>query len=360
MARLPDVPLFDMAAETASIRPAIDAAIARVLDSGVLVGGIEVTAFETELAHALGVEHAIGVSSGSDALHSIAMALELGPGCEFVTSPFTFVATVGSLVRLGAQAVFADVDDATLTLDPSLALAACSPRTRAIVPVHLYGQLANLPTTSLPIIEDAAQSIGAGPVRGIAAALSMFPTKNLGALGDAGAVLTNDGELAARVRTLRAHGSRVKYQPELIGGNFRLDALQAAVLRAKLPHLGRWNEARRAHAADYRRRFAAARLPAELRLPHHDGAHVYHQFVIRTPQRDALRAHLAANGVGTEIYYPMPLHLAPWLVARGYRRGSFPIAERAAAETLALPIHPALSAEARETVVGHIEDFFAR
>jgi len=354
------VPLFDMAAELAPLRAEIDAAIARVLDSGVFIGGPEVSSFETELAGYVGVKQAIGVSSGSDALHVIAMALELGPTSEFVTTPFTFAATVGSLARLGARAVFADIDDATLTLDPAAALRACSTATRAIVPVHLYGQLATLPDTAIPIIEDAAQSIGAGRVRGVAAALSMFPTKNLGALGDAGAVLTDDTELAARIRLLRSHGSREKYRPVEVGGNFRLDAIQAAVLRVKLTHLTRGNQMRRAHAADYRARFLAAGVPAELRLPADRDDHVYHQFVIRTPRRDELRAYLGAHGIGTEVYYPLPLHLAPWIASHGYGRGSFPVAERAATEVLALPIHPALTTSARETVVEHVANFFAR
>jgi dTDP-4-amino-4,6-dideoxygalactose transaminase len=351
------IPLFDMVAELAPIRSEIDAAIRRVLDSGVFIGGPEVTAFETELAAAARVRHAIGVSSGTDALLAIAMALGIGPGDEVVTTPFTFFATAGSIARLGARVVFADIDEATLTLDPAAALAACSDRTKAILPVHLFGHPAELPATSLPIIEDAAQSLGGGPVRGRAAAVSMFPTKNLGAIGDAGAVLTDDRELADRIALLRNHGARPKYHHVALGGNFRLDALQAAVLRVKLPYLADWTAARRSHAAHYRALIAAANLPSEVRVPVDHAAHVYHQFVIRTPRREALRAHLAAAGIGTEVYYPEPLHLAPcW--NHGYRAGSLPIAERASAEVLALPIQPAAPPSVREAVIAEIEAFF--
>ncbi len=355
-----EVPLFDMAAELAPVRDDALRAIARVLDSGVLVGGPEVAAFERELAAAVGVAHAIGTSSGTDALHAIFMALGVGPGDEIVTTPLTFFATAGSAARLGARVVFADVDDDALALDPGLAAAACGPRTRAVVPVHLFGRPAPLPDVACPVVEDAAQAIGTGPPAGAAAALSFFPTKNLGALGDAGAVLTNDPALADRIALLRAHGARPKYEHHAIGGNFRLDAIQAAVLRAKLPRLAGATAARRAHAAAYRARFAAARVPPELRLPPPHPAHVYHQFVIRAPRRDSLRAHLAAAGVGTEVYYPVPLHLQPCFADLGYRRGSLPVAERAVAEVLALPIHPALPPAALDHVVDQIVAFYAR
>ncbi len=345
------VPLFDMAAELAPIRAEVDAAIARVLESGVFIGGPEVAAFEAELAAFAGVRHAIGVSSGTDALLVSLMALGVGPGDEVVTTPFTFFATAGCIARLGARIVFADIDRETLTLDPDAALAACTARTKAIIPVNLFGHPARLPQTSIPILEDSAQSLGGAPVRGIAAAVSMFPTKNLGALGDAGAVLTNDAALADRIALLRSHGARPKYHHVAIGGNFRLDALQAAVLRAKLPHLPAWTAARRDHAARYREGLAGCRdlvLPA----PHPD--HVYHQFVIRTPERDRLRTRLAAAGIGTEVYYPEPLHVAPCFEALGYRPGAFPVAEQAASEVLALPIQPSLSAASRERVVAAI------
>jgi len=354
------VPLFDMAAELAQVRGEVDRAIARVLDSGVFIGGPEVAAFERELAAATGARHAIGTSSGSDALHAIFLALGVTRGDEVITTPLTFFATAGGAARLGARIVFADVDDESLTLDPRAALAACSDRTRAIVPVHLFGHPAVIPAAPCAVVEDAAQSLGAAPVRGRAAAVSFFPTKNLGALGDAGAVLTDDPVLADTIALLRTHGARPKYHHVAVGGNFRLDPLQAAVLRAKLPRLAAWIAARRRHAERYRALFAAARVPSELRLPPAHGAHVYHQFVIRAPRRDALRAALTAVGIGTEIYYPEPLHLQPCFAALGYRPGAFPSAERACQEALALPIHPQLAAEAQAVVVDEIAAFYAR
>jgi dTDP-4-amino-4,6-dideoxygalactose transaminase len=343
-----------------------------VLDSGVFVGGPEVGAFERELAEATGARHAIGTSSGSDALHAIFLALGLGSGDEVVTTPLTFFASAGGAARLGARIVFADIDDGSLTLDPAAAAAAITGRTRAIVPVHLFGHPAALPdiagvaglrgpageATGVAIVEDSAQSLGGGPPRGTASAVSFFPTKNLGALGDAGAVLTDDPALADRIALVRTQGARPKYHHVAVGGNFRLDPLQAAVLRAKLPHLAGWNAARRRHAERYRQLFAANSLPPEVRLPApHDG-HVYHQFVIRVPRRDALRTRLAAAGIGTEVYYPEPLHLQPCFADLGYRAGAFPVAERACREVLALPIHPMLAPAAQDFVVEQIAAFY--
>lgn len=354
------VPLFDMAAELAPIRAEVDAAIARVLDSGIFVLGPEVAAFEAALARATGARRAVGVSSGSDALLATLMALRIGPGAAVVTTPLTFFATAGAAARLGARVVFADVDDATLNLDPGAAARACDATTRAVVPVDLYGRPAALPAVDVPIVIDGAQSLGATAApRGVATTISFFPTKNVGALGDAGAVITDDDALADRLVLLRQHGARPKYHHPMLGGNFRLDALHAAVLGAKLRHLEAWTAARRAHAADYRARFAAEPgIPPELRLPADEPAHVYHQLVIRAPRRDALRAALAADGIGTEIYYPEPLHLQPAFADLGYRAGAFPIAERACTELLALPIQPALSAAARAYVVERIAAFY--
>ena len=352
------VPFFDMTTELAPVRAELDGAIARVLDSGHFIGGPELAAFERELAEVAGARHAVCVSSGTDALLATLMALGVGPGDEVVTTPLTFFATAGSPARLGARVVFADVDDDSLMLDPGAAAAACTPRTRAVIPVNLFGALAALPAVPCPLVEDAAHSLGAGPVRGRAACLSFFPTKNLGALGDAGAVLTDDADLAERIALLRSHGARPKYHHATIGGNFRLDALQAAALRVKLAHFAEATAARRAHAAHYRALFAAAQLPAEVRLPAAQPTHVYHQFVIRAPRRDALRAHLADAGIGTEIYYPEPLHLQPCFANLGYRPGSLPVVERACREVLALPIQPALPAPAREYVVEQIARFY--
>ncbi|HVV81869.1 MAG TPA: DegT/DnrJ/EryC1/StrS family aminotransferase [Kofleriaceae bacterium] len=347
-----------MRAELAAVRPAVDQAVARVLDSGVFIGGPEVEGLERELAAALGVRHVVGVSSGTDALLVVAMALGWGPGDEVVTTPLSFFATVGAILRLGARPVFADVDE-RLLLDPQAAAAAVTPHTRAVLPVHLFGLRASPAPVAVPIVEDAAQAIGSGPPRGLAATLSFFPTKNLGALGDGGAVLTDDDALAARLALLRRHGAEARYHHVAVGGNFRLDALQAAVLRAKLPHLAAWTEARRAHAARYRRLFASAGLAgAELTLPPDEPGHVYHQFVVRAAARDRLRAHLTAAGIGSEVYYPSPLHLQPVLAALGYRAGACPRAEAACSDVLALPIHPALTDGAIEQVVAAVKAFY--
>jgi dTDP-4-amino-4,6-dideoxygalactose transaminase len=290
-------------------------------------------------------------------LHVIALALGIGPGDEVVTTPLSFFATAGSFARCGARIVFADVEDATLTLDEGLATTACSTRTRAIVTVHLFGRPAPVRSAPCPVVDDAAQAIGV-PLTGVAAALSFFPTKQLGALGDAGAVLTNDATIAERVALLRTHGAQPKYHHIAVGGNFRLDAIQAAVLRVKLAHLDGALMARRAIAAQYRAALASAGVPPELRvLPDHP-LHANQQFVIRAPRRDALRRFLADRGIGTEIYYPEPLHLQPCFRELGYRRGSLPVAEAATAEVLALPLQPHLTPSAVDTVVSAIADFF--
>ena len=346
-----------MAAELAPIRRDIDAAIARVLDAGVFIGGPEVTAFERELADFTSAKHAIGTSSGTDALHVIGMAMSIGTGDEVITTPFTFAATASAFARLGARIVFADVADDSLTLDPIAAATEYGKHTRAVVTVNLFGALASMPAVPCPVLEDSAQSIGADALRGHAAALSFFPTKNLGAIGDAGAVLTNDAALADRIAVIRTQGAKPKYHHVELGGNFRLDAIQAAVLRVKLARVRDALAARRAHAARYRDLFAAAGVPAEVRLPW-TGSHVFHQYVIRAPRRDALRAYLAENGVGTEVYYPSPLHLQPAFASLGYREGSFPVAERACHTVLALPIHPSLTEHSQAYVVERIAAFY--
>lgn len=358
-------PLVDIAAELRPLRAEIDAAIARVLDSARFIGGPEVSAFEAELAPVADARVAIGVSSGTDALLVSLMALDIGPGDEVVTTPFSFFATAGAVARLGARPVFADIEESSFNLDPAAAAAACSARTRAVIPVHLYGRPATLPAAggvpvSVPVIEDAAQSLGASPVAGACQAVSFFPSKNLGALGDGGAVLTSDADLADRVRMLCNHGARPKYVHALVGGNFRLDALHAAVLRVKLPYLARWSQARRDNAARYRELFAAVRVPPDVRLPEDVPAHIYNQFVIRAPRRDALRDFLAAAGVATEVYYPVPFHLQRCFEHLGYREGAFPVAEAAARQVLALPIYPALRPEQQAHIVDRIAAFYAR
>lgn len=351
-----NVPLFDMVAELAAVRRDVDAAIGRVLDSGVFIGGEEVVTFERALAVATGRAYAVGTSSGSDALLLLAMALGIQPGDEIVTTPFTFFATAGSFARLGARVVFADIDDDSLTLVPQRALAACSSRTRAIVSVHLFGHPATLPDAPCAVIEDAAH--GFGDTAGLAAAMSFFPTKNLGALGDAGAIVTNDEALARRAVLLRTHGASPKYHHLAIGGNFRLDALQAAVLKAKLGRLAQWTAARRAHAGRYRELFVSLGVPPEVRVPVAHPDHSYHQFVIRAPHRDALRQQLARDGIETAVYYPEPLHVQPCFQRLGYRTGSLPIAERACSDVLALPMYPTLNDDTQEFVVERIAAFY--
>jgi dTDP-4-amino-4,6-dideoxygalactose transaminase len=295
------VPLLDVPAQNRPFREDLLAAMTRVVDSGHFILGAEVDGFERELAAALGVRHAIGVSSGTDALLCALMALSVGPGDEVVTSTYSFFATAGVVARLGARPVLVDIEPDGFNLDPRAAAAAVTARTKAVIPVHLFGRPAARLAVDVPIVEDAAQSIGAAPLAGRASCLSFFPSKNLGAFGDAGALVTDHDDFADRARLLRTHGGRPKYHHHVVGGNFRLDALQAAILRVKLPHLPRWTAARRANADRYRRLFAAARVPDEVRVPDDAPGHIYNQFVIRVPRRDALREHLTRATIGTEV-----------------------------------------------------------
>jgi dTDP-4-amino-4,6-dideoxygalactose transaminase len=360
------VPLLDLEAQYRPIRDEVLAAVTRVCDSQRFIQGPEVEGLERELAAALGVGHAIGVSSGTDALLVAMMAIGVGAGDEVITSTYSFFATAGCISRLGATPRFVDIDPATYNLVPAAVRAAVSPRTKAIIPVHLYGLCADMDPllgiareASVPVIEDACQAIGANykgrraGAMGTAGCFSFFPSKNLGAFGDGGLVTTNDGALASEVRRLRNHGSETKYYHEEIGGNFRLDALQAAVLRVKLPHLARWTRMRRENAATYRRLFASLLPGAPVVLPIEveDCFHIYNQFVVRVPDRDRVRAFLTEHGIGTEVYYPVPFHLQQCFAALGYRRGDFPQAESAAASTIALPIYGELTDEQQETVV---------
>jgi dTDP-4-amino-4,6-dideoxygalactose transaminase len=352
------VPLLDLKAQNGPLREAILAAVADVVDRGAFILGPEVEAFEKELAAMLGARRAVGLSSGTDALLVALMALGVGAGDEVVTTPFSFYATVGCIARLHARPVFADIEPDTFNLDARAAAAACGPKTRALIPVHLFGRPATLPVVTVPVVEDSAQAIGACKVAGIASCLSFFPSKNLGAMGDGGALVTDDEAFADEVALLRAHGSKPKYVHHLVGGNFRLDALQAAILRVKLGYLAEWTAGRRRNAERYRRLFAAANLPAELVLPEDTASHIYNQFVIRVPRRDALREHLGKSGVGTEIYYPLALHLQPCFAELGYRAGAFPHAERATAEVLALPIYAELTEAQQAYVVERIAAFY--
>jgi dTDP-4-amino-4,6-dideoxygalactose transaminase len=352
------VPLLDLKAQNQPLRQGMLAALARVLDSAGFILGPEVEAFERELAAVLGVRRAVGLSSGTDALLVALMALGIGPGDEVVTTPFSFYATVGCIARLQARPVFADIEPGTFNLDAEAAAAACGPRTRAVIPVHLFGRPATLPAVAVPVVEDSAQSIGACAVTGRASCLSFFPSKNLGALGDGGALVTQDEAFADQVVLLRAHGAKPKYIHHRVGGNFRLDALQAAILRVKLTHLADWTAARRRNAERYRRLFAASHLTGEVVLPEHTEQHIYNQFVIRAPRRDALREHLHRAGIGTEIYYPLALHLQPCFAPLGFRPGQFPHAEQATAEVLALPIYAELTLDQQSYVVEQIAAFY--
>jgi dTDP-4-amino-4,6-dideoxygalactose transaminase len=366
------VPLLDLQAQYGPIRAEVLGALTRVADSQQFILGSEVEALEAELAALLHVDHAIGVSSGTDALLAVLMALGIGPGSEVVTPTYSFFATAGCITRLGATPVFVDIDAATFNATADAVERAITPATRAIIVVHLFGLPADLDAlrtvadrAGVPLIEDAAQAIGARyrdrPVGSVGAAgcFSFFPTKNLGAFGDAGLVTTNDAALATEVRLLRNHGMEPKYVHARVGGNFRLDALQAAVLRVKLPHLAAWTDARCRNADRYRALVGEFGLREVLTLPDEpaDRTHIYNQFVIRSRQRDALRAHLAGERIGTEIYYPVPFHRQPCFAAMNRDAAGYPVADEAAATTLALPIFGELTDVQQRHVVGAIADF---
>ena len=367
------VPLLDLDAQYRPLRADLLAAITRVCDSQRFIHGPEVEALERELASYLAIPHTVGVSSGTDALLMALMALEIGPGDEVITPTYSFFATAGAVARLGARPVFVDIDPDTYNIDAAAAVAAITSRTRAIVPVHLFGQSADLGPVldaasprSIPVIEDAAQAIGATyhgrPLGswGAIGCFSFFPSKNLGAFGDGGLVTSTDETHARRLRLLRNHGMEPKYYHHLVGGNFRLDALQAAVLRVKLPHLAGWTAARQRNARRYRALFDEAGLSGAVRLPVEatDRTHIYNQFVIRVPDRDALRDYLAQRGIGTEIYYPVPFHLQTCFAGLSYREGAFPVAEAAARESLALPIYGELTEAQQAEIVSAIRSFF--
>jgi dTDP-4-amino-4,6-dideoxygalactose transaminase len=368
------VPFLDLHAQNGPLREETLAAIARVCDSQRFIMGPEIDALERELAALLGIEHAISVSSGTDAVLLALMALGITAGDEVVTTTYSFFATAAAIVRVGARPVLVDIDPVTFNIDPEQVAAAITPRTKAIVPVHLFGLSADLDSImrhadrhGIPVVEDAAQAIGAScqsrPVGGIGTlgCFSFFPSKNLGAFGDAGLLTTSDARLARRARLLRTHGMEPKYYHHLVGGNFRMDALQAAVLRVKAPHLAGWTQARRENAGRYRTLFRAAGLDGALLLPVEPPGcvHIYNQFVIRTNDRDGLKRHLDELGIGNEIYYPVPFHLQSCFADLGYARGQFPHAERAAAESLAIPIYAELTMAQQQTVVDAMGAFLA-
>ncbi len=367
-------PFLDLKAEYATMKEDIRAAVDTVLESQQFIMGPEVKQLEAEIAAFIGSSFAVSCASGSDALLLALMALGVDSGDEVITPPFTFVATAGSVARLQAKPVFVDIDRETYNLDATRLEAAITPRTKAIMPVHLFGLPAEMEKISeiarahgIPVIEDAAQSIGArfgdkyvGDI-GACGCFSFFPSKNLGGAGDGGMITTNDPELAERISVLRDHGSRKKYQYDLLGMNSRLDSLQAAILLVKFKHLEALTKARRRNAERYRQLFRQAGLDKVITLPiEPEGMrHVYNQFVIRTPRRDQLKEHLRRSGIPSEIYYPSPLHLQPAFAALGYGPGAFPQSEEASQQVLALPVFPQMTEEQQKIVVESIAQFFS-
>ena len=365
------VPLLDLEAQYRPLRDEILAAMTRVCDGQRFIMGPEVEALERELSSYLDVREAIAVSSGTDAILAALMVLGIGPGDEVVTTTYSFFATAGCVARVGATPVFVDIDPVTFNLEPAAVRAALTPRTRAILPVHLYGLCADMDPImaaarehGIAVVEDAAQAIGstykkrqAGSI-GTIGCFSFFPSKNLGAFGDGGLVTTNDAALAHEIRLVRNHGAEPKYFHTRIGANFRLDALQAAVLRVKLPHLARWTAMRQANAARYDELLTSAGIAGRVVAPSvpSDCGHIFNQYIVRVPDRDRVRAFLADRGIGTEIYYPLPFHLQECFAGLGHHRGDFPHAEAAAASTLALPIYAELTAGQQAAVVGALAD----
>jgi dTDP-4-amino-4,6-dideoxygalactose transaminase len=384
-----NVPLLDLKAQFAQIRGEVLPLIERVCASQQFILGEHVRGLEEDIAKYCAASAGVGVSSGTDALLLALMALGIGPGDEVITSPFTFFATAGTIARTGARPVFCDIDAGNYNLSPAAVQAyidrqcvsdrdgltsrTSGGRVKAIMPVHLYGQAADMESLmqiarrhKLRVVEDAAQAIGTEDAKGARVGaigdigcFSFFPSKNLGAFGDAGMCTTNDAELAESMRVLRVHGGKPKYFHAVIGGNFRIDELQAAVLRVKLKYLDGWTEARQRNAAHYARAFARADLEGRVGTPKvgAGGRHIFNQYVVRVPRRDAMKAFLAERGIGSEIYYPLPLHLQGCFAYLGYQRGDFPHSEQAAAETLALPIYPELDEGQLQYVVASIADF---
>jgi dTDP-4-amino-4,6-dideoxygalactose transaminase len=369
------IPLLDLSAQYAPLRDKILAAVTRVCDSQRYIMGPEITAFEAEIAALIGVSHAVSVSSGTDAVLLALMALDVKAGDEVITSTYSFFATAGAIARLGARPVLLDIDPVTFNIDPAAVSGAITDRTKAILPVHLFGLCADMDPIlaiaerhGIPVVEDAAQAIGArekgrpaGAI-GTVGCFSFFPSKNLGAFGDAGLLTTNDAALAHKAALLRNHGMEPKYYHHLVGANFRMDAMQAAVLRVKAPHLAAWTEARRMNAQRYAKLFRDAGLLDRVTLPVEPSGfrHIFNQFVIRVADRDGLKAHLDRRQIGNEIYYPVPFHLQPCFAYLGYRRGDCPVAERAANESLAIPIYSELTLEQQQTIVDAIAECVGR
>ncbi|UCC71819.1 MAG: DegT/DnrJ/EryC1/StrS family aminotransferase [Gemmatimonadota bacterium] len=366
------VPLLDLKPQYAAIKDEIREAIDRVCDSQYFILGPEVADFERAVAEFCGTRCAVGMSSGTDALLAALMAIGVGPNDEVMTSSYSFFASAAVIVRLGARPVFVDIDPVSFNLDPEAAVSRITPRSRAIMPVHLFGRCADVAPMmeaaeahGLVVIEDAAQALSAKDEAGRRAGalgqmgcFSFFPSKNLGGFGDGGMVTTDDEELAEMLRVLRMQGGAPKYEHKVVGGNFRLDALQAAVLRVKLKYLDGWSGGRRANADRYRALFEENGLLDQVRVPEDVPGHVYNQFVIRVPDRDRLREFMTEREIGTEIYYPIPLHLQESMSYLGYKEGDLPEAEAAARESLALPVYPELTEEQQRYVVGTIREFY--
>lgn len=369
-----NIPLLDLKEQNDALRPEIESALGRVLDTNGFILGKEVAELEAELAAYCSTKYAIGCASGSDAIVLALMALDVGPGDEVITTPYSFFATVSAITRLGAVPAFVDIEDDTYNLDVAKIEAKITPRTKAIEPVHLFGQCIDMTALgtiateyAIPIVEDAAQAIGAedqGKRAGSMGAIgcfSFYPSKNLGGMGDGGFVTTNDDALAKKLMALRVHGSEERYYHKYVGLNSRLDGFQGAVLRVKLPHLDRWTQRRQANAARYRKAFTDRGLCEQIKIPiERDGVrHIYNQYVIAVPDgRDQLREFLTGRGIGTDIYYPVPLHLQECFAYLGYRAGDLPVAEKASRETLALPVFPEMTADQQDVVVDAVADFF--
>lgn len=362
------VPFIDLGAQHASLRSEIESAVRDVLDSRQFILGPRGAELEKAIAAALGAKHGIGCASGSDALYLVFAALGIGPGDKVITAPFTFFASAGSISRTGAKPVFADIDPQTLQIDPASVRKAVTRNTKAILPVHLFGLCADMDAIAraagnIPIVEDAAQAYGAGirgrkaGAMGLAGCLSFYPTKNLGAAGDAGMVVTSDAALAEEIRLLRVHGSKGRYRHDEIGINSRLDEIQAAILLVKLKYIDRWNEARIRIARRYDEELKG--LPVRTPFAPAGYRHTYHLYTIRTEKRDALAAFLGGRGIGTGVYYPIPMHLQPCYASLGHKPGDFPNAEKASAEVLSLPMYPEMAEEACSNVIQAVREFFA-
>ncbi|MDH4238381.1 MAG: DegT/DnrJ/EryC1/StrS family aminotransferase [Phycisphaerae bacterium] len=363
-----EVPLLDLKAQYATIKDEVLAAVSEVLESQRCIGGPKVTELEEKIAAISDCRFAVGASSGTDAILNSLMSLDIGAGDEVITTPFTFFATVGCITRTGAKPIFVDIDAKTFNINPELIESAVTEKTKAIIPVHLFGQMSDMDPImeiankhDLAVIEDAAQSITstykgrkAGSI-GKAGCFSFFPSKNLGGIGDGGMIVTNDEQFYNRLFIMRNHGSKPKYYHKYIGGNFRLDPIQAAALLVKLPHLDEWSEARRRNAANYDKKFSGTIVQTPYISP--DCVSIFNQYVIRVPRRDEVMAHLRENKIGCEVYYPIPAHLQECFKYLGHKEGDMPESEKAAKEVIALPVYPELREEQLQYVASKIEEF---